>query len=111
VAFVSVEAYRPDVLLLDEPTTGLDPVIRIEIRNAIIGGLKANPRRVVFFSTHLVEDVESVADRILLISDGAMLDDIPIDPDASPTERHEIARSCVNALEKASSDVAIGSVE
>lgn len=58
---------NPKVLILDEPTSGLDPMERIRLRN-LISDLSKD--RVVIFSTHIVSDIEQVADIILFLRDG-----------------------------------------
>ena len=57
----------PKILILDEPTAGLDPSERIRFRN-LISELAAD--RIVLLSTHIVSDVESVAGQILLMQEG-----------------------------------------
>jgi ABC-2 type transport system ATP-binding protein len=70
LSFVAAEAYRPSVLLLDEPTSGLDPEVRRELIDAILASAGERPDRVILFSTHLLEDVEFVAERVILLSNG-----------------------------------------
>ena len=60
----------PDVLILDEPTAGLDPRERIRFRN-LIGRMAG--RRIVLVATHIVSDVECMANRILLLHEGELL--------------------------------------
>lgn len=60
----------PKILILDEPTAGLDPSERIRFRN-IISELAQN--RIVLLSTHIVSDVAAIADQILLMKDGRFL--------------------------------------
>lgn len=60
----------PELLVLDEPTTGLDPKERIRFRN-IISSLSKN--RIIILSTHIVPDVEYIADEILLMREGKLL--------------------------------------
>ncbi len=62
-------AHRPDLLILDEPSSGLDPVVRRDILSAIIRTV-ADEGRTVLFSSHLLEEVERVADRVAMIHDG-----------------------------------------
>lgn len=62
-------AYRPDLLVLDEPSSGLDPVVRRDILEAVIRTI-AEEGRTVLFSSHLLEEVERVADHVTMIADG-----------------------------------------
>ncbi len=76
-AYVAAEAYRPDLLVLDEPTNGLDPVVRLDFL-ALLGECFANaPNRALIFSSHLLEDVEALCDRALLLRAGQLVDEIP----------------------------------
>ena len=73
-------AFRPELLLLDEPSSGLDPMVRRDILEAIIRTV-ADEGRTVFFSSHLLEEVERVADDIAMMFAGEVvltgtLDDI-----------------------------------
>jgi len=60
----------PEVLILDEPTAGLDPKERIRFRNLISSFSK---NRIVILSTHIVPDVEYIADEILLVREGELI--------------------------------------
>lgn len=60
----------PEILVLDEPTSGLDPGERVRFRN-IISSL--GKHRLVLLSTHIVSDVEYIADKILLMKDGSLI--------------------------------------
>lgn len=73
-------AYRPELLVLDEPSSGLDPIVRRDILGAVMRTI-ADEGRTVLFSSHLLEEVEQVADHVTMISRGeivlsAALDDI-----------------------------------
>ncbi len=61
---------NPEVLVLDEPTAGLDPKERVKFRNIVS---KLGNDRIVLLSTHIVSDVEHIADVILLMKDGAII--------------------------------------
>lgn len=64
--------HDPDVLILDEPTTGLDPNQLVDIRNLIktIGQTKT-----VFLSTHIMQEVEAMCDRVIVINKGEIVAD------------------------------------
>ena len=65
-------AYRPDLLLLDEPSSGLDPIVRRDILGAIVRTI-ADQGRTVLFSSHLLSEVERVSDYIAMIKSGRVL--------------------------------------
>lgn len=60
----------PEILLLDEPTAGLDPEERLRFKN-IIAGLRKD--RMILISTHIVADVEALCDRVVVMNDGCFL--------------------------------------
>ncbi len=66
----------PSVLVLDEPTAGLDPKQRISVRN-YIAGIALN--RIVLIATHVVSDVEYIADSVIMLKKGVIADDAPPD--------------------------------
>jgi len=65
-------AYRPELLVLDEPSSGLDPIVRRDILGAIIRTI-ASEGRTVLFSSHLLEEVELVADHVTMINRGRIV--------------------------------------
>jgi ABC-2 type transport system ATP-binding protein len=71
-------AYRPELLVLDEPSSGLDPIVRRDILGAVIRTI-ADEGRTVLFSSHLLDEVEEVADHVTMINDGTVVLSAPID--------------------------------
>ena len=61
---------NPKILLLDEPTAGLDPAERIRFRNIIANQAKD---KIVLISTHIVSDIEKLADKIMIMKDGKII--------------------------------------
>jgi ABC-2 type transport system ATP-binding protein len=64
-------AYRPDLLVLDEPSSGLDPIVRRDILGAVIKTV-AEEGRTVVFSSHLLDEVERVSDHVALLNHGRL---------------------------------------
>lgn len=60
---------RPEVIILDEPTVGLDPIQIIEIRNLV---KELGKRHTVIFSSHILSEVQAICDKILIISKGKL---------------------------------------
>lgn len=72
VGLANALLHNPDVLILDEPTTGLDPNQLVEIRQLIknVGNDKT-----VFLSTHIMQEVEAICDRVIIIDKGVIVTD------------------------------------
>ena len=64
--------HDPQVLILDEPTTGLDPNQLVEIRNLII---EVGKKKTVMLSTHIMQEVEAMCDRVIIINKGQIVAD------------------------------------
>jgi ABC-2 type transport system ATP-binding protein len=71
-------AYRPDLLVLDEPSAGLDPVVRRDILSAIVRTV-AGEGRTVLFSSHLLDEVERVSEQVAMIDRGRIVLSGPLD--------------------------------
>ncbi len=65
-------AHRPELLVLDEPSSGLDPIVRRDILAAIIRTV-ADEGRNVLFSSHLLDEVERVADQVAMLHEGRLI--------------------------------------
>ena len=65
-------AHRPELLVLDEPSSGLDPIVRRDILGAVLR-TTAQEGRTVLFSSHLLDEVEEVADHVTMISSGRIV--------------------------------------
>ncbi|MCR9181292.1 MAG: gliding motility-associated ABC transporter ATP-binding subunit GldA [Flavobacteriaceae bacterium] len=72
VGLANALLHNPDVLILDEPTTGLDPNQIVEIRNLI---KNAGKEKTVFLSTHIMQEVEAICDRVIIINKGEIVAD------------------------------------
>jgi ABC-2 type transport system ATP-binding protein len=71
-------AYRPELLILDEPSTGLDPLARRDILAAVLRTV-AQEGRTVVFSSHLLDEVERVSDHVALLDQGRVVVQGPLD--------------------------------
>ncbi len=70
VGLANALLHNPDVLILDEPTTGLDPNQLVEIRNLI---KTIGKEKTVFLSTHIMQEVEAMCDRVIIINKGEIV--------------------------------------
>ena len=75
VGLAQAIVHRPSILILDEPTEGLDPNQRLTIRDLI---RSLGQERTVMLSTHVMQEVENTCERILLISRGRLVADSPV---------------------------------
>lgn len=76
VGLATALLHNPDVLILDEPTTGLDPNQLVEIRNVI---KNVGKDKTVFLSTHIMQEVEAICDRVIIIDNGKIVTDKNLD--------------------------------
>lgn len=79
----------PKLLILDEPTAGLDPKERVRFRN-LIGQLGKDS--IVLLSTHIVSDIEHIADEVLMMKDGNLIYHGPWDEQMGDLERFYLAQ-------------------
>jgi ABC-2 type transport system ATP-binding protein len=76
VGLATAFLHNPDVLILDEPTTGLDPNQLVEIRELI---KNIGKDKTVFLSTHIMQEVEAICDRVIIINNGKIVTDKKLD--------------------------------
>lgn len=86
VGLANALLHNPDVLILDEPTTGLDPNQLVEIRNVI---KNVGKDKTVFLSTHIMQEVEAICDRVIIINNGKIVADKKLDNLIS-TEKEQV---------------------
>ncbi len=72
VGLANALLHDPEVLILDEPTTGLDPNQLVEIRELIIN---VGKEKTIFLSTHIMQEVEAICDRVIIINKGEIVAD------------------------------------
>lgn len=72
VGLANALLHNPEVLILDEPTTGLDPNQLVDIRNLI---KNVGKEKTVFLSTHIMQEVEAMCDRVIIINNGVIVAD------------------------------------
>jgi|LSQX01.2.fsa_nt_gb ABC-2 type transport system ATP-binding protein len=66
-------SHKPELLILDEPTSGLDPVIRRDVLDELMSVIQ-DEKRSVFFSTHITQDIERIADYVTFIHEGRIVE-------------------------------------
>ncbi len=76
VGLAQAIVHRPYLLILDEPTNGLDPNQIVEIRNLI---KEIGQEKTIIISTHIMQEVEALCSRVILIHKGNIIQDCPID--------------------------------
>lgn len=72
LSIICAMAHRPKLLILDEATTGLDPVVRDEILDMFLDFIQ-DEEHSVFFSSHIISDIEKIADYVILIHQGKIV--------------------------------------
>ena len=76
VGLAQAMLHDPEVLILDEPTSGLDPNQLVEIRSLI---KQLGKEKTVIFSTHIMQEVQAICDRVVIINNGNLVADDPIE--------------------------------
>jgi len=106
VGLAQAMIHDPDILILDEPTTGLDPNQIVEIRKLI---RELGREKTVILSTHILPEVEATCDRILIINKGKIVADGTPDSLRNKAKGHEVLR--VQISEASSKDEIISSLQ
>ena len=71
LSLIGALAYRPKLLILDEPTAGLDPVVRTEFLEVLFGIMESG-ESAVFYSTHILSDISRIADELAFVDNGSL---------------------------------------
>lgn len=77
IGFLSTILHEPKFIILDEPLSGLDPIGRKELKDVIIEVHKEG--KTVFFSSHIVSDIEEICDRVVFLKEGKLVYDGKVD--------------------------------
>lgn len=98
VGLAAALIHDPEVLILDEPTSGLDPNQIIEIRNVI---KQQGQNKTVLFSSHILQEVEAICDRVIIINKGSIVaDDTLVNLQRGNKERHIVIIHFKEAIDK-----------
>jgi len=93
VGLAAALIHQPEVLILDEPTSGLDPNQIIEIRNVI---KQQAENKTVLFSSHILQEVEAICSRVIIIHKGKIVADEPLKKLQKDKNLEEVFRSLTN---------------
>jgi ABC-2 type transport system ATP-binding protein len=94
VGLAAALIHHPEVLILDEPTSGLDPNQIVEIRNVI---KEQGKDKTVIFSSHILQEVEAICDRIIIINKGQIVADDKLENLQKGQSLEEVFRSLTSA--------------
>lgn len=97
--------HDPKVLILDEPTTGLDPNQIVDIRNLI---REIGKNKTVMLSTHIMQEVEAICSRVIIINEGNIVADKPIENISQASENYKVVKV---QFDKAIDVVAFGNIK
>ena len=76
IGFMATIIHHPKLIILDEPLSGLDPIGRKEMKDVIVEVHKEG--KTVFFSSHIVPDIEEICDRVIFLKEGKLIYDGPV---------------------------------
>jgi ABC-2 type transport system ATP-binding protein len=76
IGFLATILHQPKLIILDEPLSGLDPIGRKELKDVIIEVHKEG--KTVFFSSHIVPDIEAICDRVIFLQEGKLIYNGPV---------------------------------
>lgn len=76
IGFLATILHDPDFIILDEPLSGLDPIGRKELKDVMVEVHRAG--KTVFFSSHIVPDIEEICDRVIFLQEGKLVYDGPV---------------------------------
>jgi ABC-2 type transport system ATP-binding protein len=97
VGLAAALLHEPEVLILDEPTSGLDPNQIIEIRKVI---KEQGRNKTVLFSTHILQEVQAICDRVIIINKGELVADSSIEQLQLQTKSNKIAVTFSTEIDK-----------
>jgi ABC-2 type transport system ATP-binding protein len=84
IGFLSSILHSPELIILDEPLSGLDPIGRKELKDVIVEVHRKG--KTVFFSSHIVPDIEEICDRVIFLKDGKLVYDGAVETLIQTTE-------------------------
>ena len=91
VGLAAALIHDPEVLILDEPTSGLDPNQIVEIREVI---KQQGSNKTVLFSSHILQEVEAICDRVIIINKGKLVADDTLEQFAKSKQKKPCRSSC-----------------
>lgn len=77
IGFLATILHEPELIILDEPLSGLDPIGRKELKDVIVEVHREG--KTVFFSSHIVPDIEEICDRVIFLKEGQLVYDGAVD--------------------------------